>query len=128
MRAAKFADKGKVELVEAPEPEPGPGQVRLRVLQCGICGSDLHGLRAGRAGFPVGHEVCGVVEALGAEVHGISEGARVCAECFGHCGECPFCRQGDYNLCQSFHHMAGATYGAMAEKLVASAAAVYPVP
>lgn len=129
MRAAKVTEKGKVELVDVPEPEPGPGQVRVRVLQCGVCGSDLHVYRAEWAtGSKIGHEICGVVEKVGEGVREIAEGARVCGECFAHCGHCRFCRQGDYNLCESISFFGWQEHGALAEKTLYPAEALYEAP
>jgi len=72
-----------VRIDEVPEPEPGPRDVVVRVAACGICGSDAGYVKLGgvagptRRPFPLGHELAGVVEALGAEVAGLRPGARV---------------------------------------------------
>jgi threonine dehydrogenase-like Zn-dependent dehydrogenase len=72
-----------VRLDEVPEPRPGPRDALLRVAACGICGSDLGYVRLGglvgptREPMPIGHELAGVVEAVGAEVAGIAPGDRV---------------------------------------------------
>ena len=95
MKAAVVREKGVVELVDAPEPVLRPGFVRVRVRQCGICGSDLHIYRGHWRGGKLGHEVCGVIEQVADDVTGIAPGTRVCAECFGHCGACRFCRSGE---------------------------------
>lgn len=129
MRVARIVEKGKVELAEAPEPQPGPGQVLIQMLECGICGSDLHAYRGEWAlDSKVGHEICGVVDAVGEGVEGLTEGTRVCAECFGHCGECRFCRSGDYNLCESISYAGWQDHGHMADKTLLPASALYPVP
>jgi L-iditol 2-dehydrogenase len=115
--------------VDIPEPEPGPGEVRLQVLQCGICGSDLHAYRAQRE-FPVnvGHEMCGVVETLGEGLATPAEGNRVCVEPFTYCGECRYCRQGDNSTCDAAQYLFSEPAGALAEKAVVPAEAVYAVP
>jgi threonine dehydrogenase-like Zn-dependent dehydrogenase len=72
-----------VRLDDVPEPEPGPGDVVVRVAACGICGSDVGYVKLGgvagptRRPLPLGHELAGVVEAVGAEVSGVRPGARV---------------------------------------------------
>jgi (R,R)-butanediol dehydrogenase / meso-butanediol dehydrogenase / diacetyl reductase len=72
-----------VRLDEVPEPAPGPRDVVVRVAACGICGSDVGYVKLGgiagptRRPVPLGHELAGVVEAVGAEVSGVHEGARV---------------------------------------------------
>ncbi|NNL67579.1 MAG: alcohol dehydrogenase catalytic domain-containing protein, partial [Myxococcales bacterium] len=69
-----------VRLDEVPEPEPGPRDALLRVARCGICGSDLGYARLGgvagptREPMPIGHELAGVVEAVGAEVRAFAPG------------------------------------------------------
>jgi len=128
MRAARVTEKRTVELVEVPEPEPGPGFVLVRVRQCGICGSDLHLYRGHWRGGKPGHEICGVVERLGQGVSGLAEGARVCAECFGHCGECRFCRSGDYNQCESISWRGWQEHGALTERVTYPTRALYAVP
>jgi (R,R)-butanediol dehydrogenase/meso-butanediol dehydrogenase/diacetyl reductase len=128
MRVARIVEKGKVELVEAPEPEPGPGQVRIRMLECGICGSDLHAYRGEWAGAKTGHEICGIVDVLGEGVDGPPVGTRICAECFGHCGECDFCRAGDYNLCESVSYAGWQDHGHLADKTLSPATSLFPVP
>jgi threonine dehydrogenase-like Zn-dependent dehydrogenase len=72
-----------VRLDDVPEPTPGPRDALLRVATCGICGSDLGYVRMGglmgpaREPMPIGHELAGVVEAVGAEVSGVVPGDRV---------------------------------------------------
>ncbi len=72
-----------MRLDEVPEPQLGPRDALLRVAACGICGTDLGYIRVGgvmaptRRPLALGHELAGVVEALGSEVRGLSVGARV---------------------------------------------------
>jgi len=72
-----------VRLDEVPEPRPGPRDAVVRVAACGICGSDLGYVRLGglvgptREPMPIGHELAGVVEAVGSEVSGLAPGDRV---------------------------------------------------
>jgi len=129
MRAAKVMQKGKVELINVPDPVPGPGDVLLRIRQCGICGSDLHVYRGEwSAESKIGHEICGVVEQAGPGVSGFPAGTRVCAECFAHCGKCRYCRQGDYNLCESVSFLPGHEHSGLAEKAVLPAHTLFKVP
>ena len=129
MKAASIREKGVVELIDVPDPRPGPGQALVRPLQCGICGSDLHVYRgAWKGGGKLGHEVCAVVEELGEGLAGPPPGTRVCAECFYHCGQCRFCRQGDYNLCESISYLDAPEHSAMAERAVLPAGSLFAVP
>jgi threonine dehydrogenase-like Zn-dependent dehydrogenase len=129
VKAARITAKGQAEVYDAPEPEPGPGEALVRIRQCGICGSDLHVYRsAWKPGGKLGHEICGLVEALGEGVEGPAPGTRVCAECFRHCGDCAPCRSGDYNLCESISYLDEARHSGMAEKAVLPAGSLYAAP
>jgi len=129
MRVARVKAKGQLELADMPVPEPGPGQVQVRMLQCGICGSDLHVYRAEwSVDSRIGHEICAVVERLGPGVSGPAPGTRVCAECFSHCGRCRYCLQGDHNLCESISFLGRHEHSGMAERPVLPAEALYAVP
>jgi D-arabinose 1-dehydrogenase-like Zn-dependent alcohol dehydrogenase len=126
--------KGPFEQVERPIPEPGPGSVRVRVEACGICHSDvltkdglLPGIQYPRA---PGHEVAGIVDAVGPGVAGWRAGQRVGVGWHGgHCGYCESCRRGDFVTCQIAPQMPGITYdGGYADYLVAPAAALALIP
>ena len=96
---------GPLELAEREIPEPGPGAVRIKVQACGVCHSDSltrEGLWPGLE-YPrvPGHEVAGIIDALGAGVAGWRPGQRVGVGWHGgHCGVCDSCRRGDFVTCQ----------------------------
>jgi D-arabinose 1-dehydrogenase-like Zn-dependent alcohol dehydrogenase len=105
MIAAQVSKPGSpFELVEREVPQPGPGQVRVRVLACGICHSDVltrdnqwPGIQYPRV---PGHEVAGVIDELGAGVKEWQVGQRVGIGWHGkHCGVCNPCRRGDFTNC-----------------------------
>jgi threonine dehydrogenase-like Zn-dependent dehydrogenase len=83
MKQVRLHGPADVRIDEVPEPEPGPRDAVVRVAACGICGSDVGYVKLGgvagptRRPVPLGHEVAGVVEALGAEVAGLRPGDRV---------------------------------------------------
>ncbi len=90
--------------VELPDPLPGPGELLLRVHACGVCRTDLQiaegDVPPRRLPIVPGHQVVGVVEALGPGVEGWSPGERAGVGWFGgSCGHCEFCRSGRENLC-----------------------------
>ena len=96
-----------VELREVPEPTMGPEDVLLEVRSVGICGSDIE-MWHHQVTFPVnvpvilGHEFCGVVHEVGANVKDFKVGERVVSETAAViCGKCHHCRSGEYNLCPS---------------------------
>jgi D-arabinose 1-dehydrogenase-like Zn-dependent alcohol dehydrogenase len=135
MRAAQVrAAKGPFEIVERDVPEPGPGQVRIRVQASGICHSDpltKEGLWPGiRYPRVPGHEVAGVVDAVGEGVADLRTGARVGLGWHGgHCGHCGPCRRGDFLMCRVAPQIPGITYdGGYADYVVAPAAALARIP
>src|SRR3954447_10860041 len=93
-----------LRVADVPEPEAGPGRLRLRVLACGICRTDLHlrdgELEPGHLPLVLGHQIVG--EVLVADASGThAVGARVGVPWLGWaCGECRFCRGGRENLCE----------------------------
>lgn len=84
--------------------EPAEGEVLVRTAAVGICHSDLHFIEGFRPGFPLpavlGHEVAGVVEAIGPGVRGLEPGDHVVGTLAAHCGHCPQCVNGRIVLCQ----------------------------
>jgi D-arabinose 1-dehydrogenase-like Zn-dependent alcohol dehydrogenase len=125
---------GRLEIVEREIPEPGAGQVRVKIEACGICHSDAmtkDGLWPGIQ-YPrvPGHEIAGVVDALGQGVAGWKEGQRVGVGWHGgHCGYCDSCRRGDFVTCQIAPQVPGIAYdGGYAEYMVAPASALAAIP
>jgi len=118
---------------ERPVPRPGPGQVRLRVLACGVCRTDLHVVdgELPDLGHPVvpGHQVVGVVEALGPGVERLAAGQRVGVPWLGWtCGTCRFCASGRENLCGEARFTGYQLDGGFAEQAVADARYCFPIP
>jgi len=117
---------------ERPDPRPGPGEVRLRVLACAVCRTDLH-VVDGDLPFlgPVvpGHEIVGVVDELGDGVDFLTPGQRVGVPWLGHtCGRCPFCIGQRENLCDSPRFTGYTRDGGFATHVVAEAAFCIPLP
>ncbi len=93
-----------LHLADLATPEPGPGEIRLRVTACAVCRTDLQiaegDVPARRLPIVPGHQVTGVVEALGEGVDAWRVGDRAgVAWLGGACGHCEFCRTGRENLC-----------------------------
>jgi D-arabinose 1-dehydrogenase-like Zn-dependent alcohol dehydrogenase len=123
-----------MQLVEREIPTPGPGQIRIKVQACGVCHSDSlvkEGHWPGIA-YPrvPGHEVVGVVDALGAGVAGWSEGQRAGVGWNGgYCGYCDNCRHGNFFACQTATHVTGLTSdGGYADYLISRAEGVAHMP
>jgi D-arabinose 1-dehydrogenase-like Zn-dependent alcohol dehydrogenase len=135
MRAVQVENAGGPwQLVEREVPQPGAGAVRVKVQACGICHSDMltkEGLFPGIE-YPrvPGHEVAGVIDAVGAGVAGWSAGQRVGIGWHGgHCGHCDSCRRGDFVTCQIAPQVPGITYdGGYAEYMIAPVGALARIP
>jgi len=125
---------GPLELVERDLPEPGPGAVRIKVQACGICYSDSLVKEGTWPGVEYprvpGHEVAGVIEALGEGVAGWQTGQRVGVGWYGgHCGYCDSCRRGDFAMCQNTPLVTGVSFdGGYADYMIAPAAALALIP
>lgn len=122
--------RGIIDLVDLPEPELGPEDVRIRVAYSAICGSDPH-LAEGFFGTDVpiglGHELSGVVEALGqrANRNGLQIGDRVAGNFLRFCGTCTACRTGRQQFCE---HMQEYNRPGMAETVTWHESQVYKLP
>ena len=135
MRAVQVSRPGgPLEVVERMVPDPGAGEVRIKVQACGICHSDSvtkEGLFPGLT-YPrvPGHEVLGVVDAVGAGVAGWVPGQRAGVGWNGgYCGYCDNCRRGNFFACQTATHVTGITRdGGYADYTVARAEALARVP
>jgi D-arabinose 1-dehydrogenase-like Zn-dependent alcohol dehydrogenase len=135
MRAIQVSRAGgPFEMVEREIPEPGPGSIRIKVQACGICHSDSltkEGLMPGIV-YPrvPGHEVAGIVDALGPGVGGWTAGERAGAGWNGgYCGYCDSCRHGYFFACQTATLITGVTSdGGYADYMIARAEALARIP
>jgi alcohol dehydrogenase len=134
MRVVQLSKKnGPFELVERELPQPGPGEVRIKVQACGVCHSDSITKEGVFPSIPYpivpGHEIAGVIDAVGSGVIGWAEGTRVGVGWFGgHCGRCEPCRRGDLVDCRNLR-IPGINYdGGYAEAMVAPADALARIP
>jgi propanol-preferring alcohol dehydrogenase len=131
---AMVLDRPGTPLVERerPDPEPGIGEVRLRVLACAVCRTDLHvvdGDLPSRGPVVPGHEVVGVVEAVADGVRWPAPGVRVgVAWLAGACGHCPFCRRDRENLCDTPEFTGYTRDGGFATHMLANAAFCVELP
>ncbi len=154
MRAAVLEAPGRPLLVEdLAEPAPGPGEVLVATTACGVCHTDLHVMK-GEVAFPtpavLGHEVSGVVAAVGNGVETVAVGDRVVSSFIMPCGWCRHCVRGAEDLCETFfgfNRLRGTLYdgrtrlqradgspvamysmGGLAERCVVPATDVFRVP
>lgn len=120
-------------LREVPAPSPQPTQLRVRVTACGICRTDLHvvdgDLQEPSLPLIPGHQIIGIVDALGGAVRGIRIGDKVGIPWLGgSCGRCRYCQQGQENLCDRARYTGYQLNGGFAEYAVAEAAYCFPIP
>jgi D-arabinose 1-dehydrogenase-like Zn-dependent alcohol dehydrogenase len=134
MRAVQIKAPGApFEIVEREVPQPGPGTVRLKVEACGICHSDAFVKYGGFPGLShprvPGHEIAGVVDAVGAGVTAWKVGQRAGVGWHGgHCFTCESCRRGDFILCEKGRITAIHSDGGYAEYTIAQAEALAAIP
>lgn len=131
MQAGLFTGIGQIALRAVERRPPPPGYAVVAVKQSGICGSDLHsyyGHWNQSHTFAHGHETCGVVTEVGAGVTQVQPGDRVVIECFAHCGECLYCRTGQYTHCQNRRGVSHEQHGGFAEYTTAHVSGLFKIP
>ena len=132
MKAAVLRAGGRFAVEELPDPVPTGRQAVIRVTYCGICGSDLHLLRAGALaeGAVLGHEIVGEITALGPEARGFEVGDRVTTLSAVPCDNCEKCRAGLYRSCENGWQVFGYSglAGGYAEQLLTHTTALEKVP
>jgi 2-desacetyl-2-hydroxyethyl bacteriochlorophyllide A dehydrogenase len=132
IRQVVIRGHGQIEVARVSAPQPERGEVRVRTLLVGVCGSDLHVL-AGKhpfVSYPVmpGHEVVGIVDAVGLDVRDIEVGRRVLVEPNLVCGECRRCSSGRYNLCERLEVVGFQAPGSLADLFTVPASRLHLVP
>jgi alcohol dehydrogenase, propanol-preferring len=132
-RAFEVIGSRQFRLVERPVRDPLPGEVRLRVAACGVCHTDTIGVEGGRADSSAplvpGHEIVGVLEAVGADVTPWQAGDRVGVGFLnGHCGVCEPCRRGDFVNCVNQQRTGTTVDGGYAEVCYARASGLVRIP
>ena len=134
MRAMLLESVGRPLLLRnVPDPVPGPDQLRIRILACAVCRTDLH-VMDGELPNPKlplvpGHEIVGRIDMLGSADEGFQLGDRVGVPWLGWtCGECKFCRSGRENLCLRARFTGYTIDGGYAEMAIADARYCFRVP
>ena len=127
------ANEDSLSLEEVPQPEPGPGQVRIEINYCGVCHTDLHivegDIHPPRLPLTPGHQVVGVIDALGEGVSEREMGQRVGVPwLYDTCGDCQYCESGQGNLCEDARFTGFDVDGGFAEYMLAEADFTLPIP
>jgi propanol-preferring alcohol dehydrogenase len=117
---------------DLPDRQPEPGQIRVKVLACGVCRTDLHVVdgELPHPQLPIipGHEIVGRIDALGSGVTGLKLGHRVGIPWLGHtCGVCPYCKMQRENLCDHPLFTGYTRDGGFATATVADARFAFPL-
>ncbi|MEO8540322.1 MAG: alcohol dehydrogenase catalytic domain-containing protein [bacterium] len=132
MKAAVLRAGGRFAVEEVPDPVPTGRQAVIRVTYCGICGSDLHLLRAGglAEGAILGHEIMGEITALGPDARGFEVGDRVTTLSAVPCDNCEKCQAGMYRSCEKGWQVFGYSglAGGYAELLLTHTKALEKIP
>jgi L-iditol 2-dehydrogenase len=105
MKALVLQKPNQFELSDVPMPSFGAEEVLIRIKACGICGSDIHGMdgSSGRRQPPLimGHEASGIIAEVGDNVTSWNKGDGVTFDSTVYCGACPYCREGNVNICDN---------------------------
>ncbi len=118
IKAAFYEHNQTIRIGEGTQTPPGPGQAQVHVAYSGICGTDLH-IYHGQMDRRVapsqimGHEISGVVSAVGPDVTDLAVGDRVTVMPLDWCGTCPACRAGHTHICQNLKFLGIDTPGGM---------------
>lgn len=132
-RAATYRGEKTFSVDEVEVPPPGAGQVQVDVAYCGICGTDLHiylGHMDKRVGFErtIGHEMSGVISAVGEGVEGLSAGQHIVVRPLDHCGACPACKAGHEHICHKLTFIGIDSTGAFQQKWNVPAHTIHVLP
>jgi D-arabinitol dehydrogenase (NADP+) len=128
VKAVVYDAPRSFSIQEIPDPEPGPGEVRIKVIQVGLCGTDLH-IHNGdfNAAFPLipGHELVGTVESIGSGVTRVKVGEQVSVNPNVSCGLCDYCLAGNPIRCSALQGLGSNFPGFFAEHVVVNERLVF---
>jgi L-iditol 2-dehydrogenase len=112
MQAAVYRGVNDVRVETVPVPQIGPGEVLLQIATCGVCGTDLKKIHTGSHSAPriFGHEMAGVVAAVGEGVRDFQVGDHAMAFHHSPCGDCYYCRKKTFAQCNDYKRV-GCTAG-----------------
>lgn len=133
MKSAVFYKEKDLRIEEAVKPSPKQGELLIKVMACGVCGTDVHIFNGdeGAAATPLktilGHEFSGIVEAVGEGVKGFSVGDRVCVDPNKLCNECYYCKNGMGHFCEDIIGIGTTIDGGFAEYCVIPQSQAYKI-
>lgn len=131
MKAAIFNGAHQIEIQDIPVPQPAADQVLLKILACGVCGTDAHifsgQLNVAKPPVVLGHEITGIIEETGKDVKRFQPGQHVSVDPVIACGTCEFCHIGRTNLCPNQTTIGYVWNGGFAQYMVAPQTHLYPI-
>jgi len=133
LKAPRLIEEKPLVMAEVEKPTPGPNEVRLKILTCGICHTDLHvvegELPPKKMPIIPGHQIVGIVESVGKKVTRFRIGDKAgVAWLNSTCRKCGFCLKGKENLCEKARFTGYDVNGGYAEYTAVSEAFAYPIP
>ncbi|MEX0281277.1 MAG: zinc-binding dehydrogenase [Arenibacterium sp.] len=133
IQAAFYRGDRSFVVEETSAQSPGPKEVAIKTAFCGICGTDMHvfhGNMDARVGLNriIGHEMSGVIAAVGEDVSGLRAGQKAVVRPLDHCGDCPACDAGHKHICHKLKFLGLDTDGAMQEVWTVPAHTVHVLP
>lgn len=133
MKAGKFFGKDDLRIEEVQKPVPNADEVLIKVMACGICGTDVHIFCGDSGCFPtppgttLGHEFSGIIEEVGENVKEFKTGDRVCVDPNKMCGECYYCKSGIGHFCEEMIGIGTSVDGGFAQYCVVPKSQVYKI-
>lgn len=133
MKAGVFFNKHDLRITEIEKTIPKSGEVLIKVMACGICGTDVHifngdgGCFPTPAGTALGHEFSGIIEKVGENVTTLKEGDRVCVDPNELCGECYYCKNGIGHFCEKMTGIGTGVNGGFAQYCTVPQSQVYKI-
>lgn len=133
MKSAVFYAKEDLRIENIEKPTPKAGEVLIKVMACGICGTDVHIYHGdeGAAATPphtvLGHEFAGIVEAVGEGVTSVKAGERVCVDPNKLCNECYYCKSGIGHFCENMIGIGTTVNGGFSEYCAVPQSQVYKI-
>lgn len=131
MKSAVFYGKHQIKVEETMLPEAGDDEVLIKVMACGICGTDVHIYEGDKGAADtnpptiLGHEFAGVIEKTGKNVKKFKTGDRVCVDPNQLCGKCYYCKSGIGHFCESMIGIGTTTDGGFAQYCAVNESQVY---
>ncbi|MBI4831027.1 MAG: alcohol dehydrogenase catalytic domain-containing protein [Candidatus Lindowbacteria bacterium] len=128
MKIAVYVDTGVMEIREIPTPKPNNNEVLVKIVYCGVCGSDIHQVQYGMeepGDMMMGHEGTGIIAGVGKHVEGWREGDRAIVRRTRRCDKCWHCQNGLPQMCTSKLWTSNGEY---AEYVTCTADHLYPLP